>query len=525
MPERDPARRPPLRERLRQRLQIRRQLRLPDRPPPREGLGVRKVVSGAAAGLRRFARRISPRNALAITFWLLVSAAVIGAGGVFLAALFPEAAGISPDEFIRDEAYRVTGVEIDRGHLHIVLPDGHIVPVYRSGRLTGAVLVGAGRYVLEPDAADAEQLALLTGFERIQDNVTAVYVNMEYREFENIRYAAGGRRDDDGEALDRARNLLERRREAQPTVAGAGLAALFREPNQEAVFAQGADLGVLVYRPQRPHEARFLDLGSVTIRFDDGSGQGGPFNLDLTAPISVALFASVLLLLLIMVMALTADVEPVHPADGLRLAEERATWVGALLLVVVEVVIVYLDQIGSLVIDTGWLYGAFAVLALLRPLRAGPRGAVTGLSPRYALRALVTGLLVGVLGFLGASLGLPYGIDPSAAADWPLLLAQGFLLQGLATEVYRRGLLQTTLQAWLGRRPGLLVAPLLVGLLYIVPRMLAQPAAWAPLLVEGLVLVALGETIFAFLFDRTGSTWAGTVARGVLYVAQRLLLY
>lgn len=513
---------------------------VPSPPPPaaedRDPAGQRRLpwlkrprlpewFHALTGSLRRFARRISPRNALAITFWLLVGAVVVGAAGVFLAALFPEAAGISPDEFVRDEAYRVGALEIERGYLQVVFPDGHMVPVYRSGRLAGVVLVGTGRYVLEPEGPDAAQLATVTGFDRIRDNLTAVYVSMEYREFEDLRYAAGGRRDDDALALDRARDLLERRRQAQPSVAGAGLAALFREPNQEAVFAEGVDLGALFYRPQQPHEAHFLDLGMVVVRFGDWAAERGAFGLDLTAPVSVALFASVLLLLLIMVMALTADLEPHHPAEGMRLTFERATWLLALLLAVVEVVSVYLDQVRILPMETGWLYAAFAVLTLLRPLRKGPRNVVAGLSPRYAVRGLVTGLLVGGLGFLGASLGLPHGIDTAAAAGWPVLLAQGFLLQGLATEVYRRGLLQTTLQAWLGRRPGLVAAPLLIGLLYVVPHIAAQPAAWGRLLVEGLVLVALGETIFAFMFDRTGSVWAGAVARGVLYVAQRLLLY
>src|SRR5690606_37398575 len=298
--------------------------------------------------------RIAPRNALAITFWLLIGAVVIGAAGVFLAALFPEAAGIAPDEFVRDEAYRVGGIEIERGYLSVILPDGYLVPVYRSGRLAGAVLVGEGRYVLEPAGTDRQLLSAMTGFEDIQDNLTAVYVSMEYREFEDLRYAGGGRREDAGRALDRARDLLDRRREVQPSVAGAGLAALFREPNQEAVFAAGVGLGAVLYRPDQPHEVHFLDLGTVTVRFGADHSDGGAFDLDLTAPVSVALFGSVLLLLLIMVIALTADLEPHHPAEGLRLVHERATWIGALLLAAVEVGSVYLTGARILPVETTW---------------------------------------------------------------------------------------------------------------------------------------------------------------------------
>lgn len=479
--------------------------------------------------LRRLARAVSPRNALAVTFWLLVGAAVIGAAGVLLAALFPEAAGVAPGEFVGDEAYRVQDLTLKRGYLELVFPDAHLVPVYRGGEVAGAVLVGSGRYVLEPRGADRALLATLTGFETVRDNVTAAYVSMDYRDLENARYSAGGRRDDNGQALERARQLLENRRRIHPSVAGAGMAAFFREPNQDAVFAEGVDLGALLYRPGQPHEAHFVDLGSVTVRFGDAAARGragaGAFQLTLTAPVAMVLFASVLLLLLIMVVVLTADLEPRHPAAGLRLAREPATWLGALLLAAVEVGVVYMDQVRILALEPGWLYAAFALLALLRPLQAGPRPVVTGLSPRYPWRSLVVGLLVGVLGFLGAALRLPQGIDADATAGWPLLLAQGFLLQGFATEVYRRGLLQVTLQAAAGRRVGLALSPVLVGLLYILPRVLAQPAAWPQLLAEGLLLVALGETIFAFLFDRTGAVWAGSVARGLLFAAQRLLVY
>src|SRR5690606_37569412 len=215
-----------------------------------------------------------PRNALAVTFWLLVGAAVIGAAGVLLAALFPEAAGVAPGEFVGDEAYRVQDLTLKRGYLELVFPDAHLVPVYRGGEVAGAVLVGSGRYVLEPRGADRALLATLTGFETVRDNVTADYVSMDYRDLENARYSAGGRRDDNSQALERARQLLENRRRIHPSVAGAGMAALFREPNQDAVFAEGVDLGALLYRPGQPHEAHFVDLGSVTVRFGDAAARG-----------------------------------------------------------------------------------------------------------------------------------------------------------------------------------------------------------------------------------------------------------
>src|SRR5690606_3581392 len=178
--------------------------------------------------LRRLARAVSPRNALAVTFWLLVGAAVIGAAGVLLAALFPEAAGVAPGEFVGDEAYRVQDLTLKRGYLELVFPDAHLVPVYRGGEVAGAVLVGSGRYVLGPRGADRALLATLTGFETVRDNVTAAYVSMDYRDLENARYSAGGRRDDNSQALERARQLLENRRRIHPSVAGAGMAALFR---------------------------------------------------------------------------------------------------------------------------------------------------------------------------------------------------------------------------------------------------------------------------------------------------------
>lgn len=472
----------------------------------------------------RLGGRLTPRNALAVAFWMLVAALFVGAGAVLLAALSPEAVGLSPDEVVLDEAYRVEELSYRQGYLRVDFGQGHLIPVYRGGRVGAAIVVGEGRFVLAPEGEDRAHLAQATGFEEIEASLDAVYIPMSYAEFEDLRYRSGGQPEISRVALDRAREVLERRRQVQPLTGSGALLGLLRRPQAMTVFADGPELGAMVYRAGEPHEVLFMDLGALTIRFDSRSPDPSPLLREGALPVSLTIFGSVLLLLLIMVAVLTADLEVVHPASALRLPAEPATWLAALVFVLAEMAVTYATRVRFLTFEPVALYGLFALIALGRPV-GGPRALLTGLRVQHPGRSAVLGLLVGLLGFFGASLGVPYGVDPQGTAQLLRLLTEALLLQGLATEVYRRGLLQTTLQALAGRRAGLIASVALVGIVHAAPRIAAAPAAWPTALTEGLLLVPMSEALFAFLYHRTGSVAAGSLARGVLHLCQRLLLF
>lgn len=467
------------------------------------------------------------RNTLALVFWLLAATVVAGVGSVaaFLAAPAPAPGTLRPGA-----VYAAAGLALELPGLRVDAGPGLWVTV-QHGDVPAAVLVLAeGTYRFAPEGREARRLEAETGLGAIEDGFTALLLAAREDELEALRQRTGATPAASPEAVARAQEqaatfLQEHAALLRDLPLGVGPGGALR-PSTRWLLLVGRDYGRarITYGQQVTLQFPDLDRRMLAFRNPEAAPEASPLFPRPPRPALVLVFLSTAVILLVLVFVLTADLErPARPRAGPPATHWEARLAGAL--VALEALLAYAGQAlaARTAFDPALAYAVLAGLVLTRPAPPRYRFSGVGLSLHRLGRALCVGAVIGGLGYFAANLALPAGLRESRPEAVALQVLRAVLLAGLAVEVYRRGLVQTALERRLGRRAGLLAASFLFGAVYALPRLAADPSAWADWLLYGLLVVPLTEVVFGYMYDRTGTVVAGATARGVLELLGRLL--
>ncbi|MEX2355499.1 MAG: CPBP family intramembrane glutamic endopeptidase [Thermaerobacterales bacterium] len=475
--------------------------------------------------------RSTSRNPLATAFWLLLIGGLVG---IVLVSVFLTRPGVIPPpaaETIRDEVYQFSSLDLRYPHMTVRFGDGYMMPVWRGEQLAGLVVLGSGVYRFAPEGSLALDVRRQTGHHAIEDTVSALYVNMDYREFEEIRFSVEGRSIRSASLAAQGKDFLTRsRREVRGATPFNVTQPLRFSEAATIIQMEGHTFGQVEVIAGSEVQFNFVDLDTslqVPNPEAPATGSNSPLWEGSALPTVLAVFISVILLLIILIKVMTADLAVLAPQIQADPGTRRGDLLLAFILVAIEGAFVITgDRLQPLAGPPIALYSVFAFVILIRPTGTPHPFRDVGLGPINLLRSLILALLIGGLGFVSVTLALPTSLVDLESLEMIWQGVQAFVGIGLMTELYRRGFLQTLLQRRLGRRTGIVVTALVVSGLFLGPRlMVLDRHVWPGLLLQGLLVLPATEFMFGYLYARTGNIYGGALARGLLEFLPRVLRF
>lgn len=452
-------------------------------------------------------------NPAAFIAKLVAIALILGFLGLALFFYSPRSIGLVQTEYLANEAYAFQSFEFRAAYLGLTFELGQLVPVLRNGEVSGAVILGPGRFVLEYPAS-------------LQGQISSAYLPLTYGTLQQFRDQFSLQDVDTAAPLEMAQATLDLRDDFGTTIKLFGVARQLESNNlTQSVFVFGPNGFRLRYAEGEQVVAQVaVDGQERTFAAANTGDQVSPFLLALATstvtPLAMAIFVAISLLIGALIIIATIDLPPHYPLPASQLG---LRW--SLGLILVTAGISYLTgylHLPSVFQTLLTLIMGGGTLVLQRRYREELRWSWTGWTLK---RSLVLAVVVGTLMVITGALSFPSALRSSSAAQFITLLLHSLLIYGLAREVFWRGLVQNILMRSLGVWPGLLLASWLQGIITSVPRLATDTYSWGTLLWEGLVTIPVTALILGILYNRTRSLAGNAVASGWAYFLSRILRF
>ncbi|MDP2873656.1 MAG: CPBP family intramembrane metalloprotease [Bacillota bacterium] len=469
----------------------------------------------------------------------------LGAGGVILALVNPSQTGVLGQEYAATQTFAFGQLTLTTEYLTLDIQAGVLVPAMSHGEVSGVLVFGLGwaDLVLPPDLAD--ELARTLGALEFKEDFEAMYIPASYQTLERLKRLCGATLVDEPEYVRIAQDILDAH------IQDPGLLRAFRRP--PAAAPPGSPNAVRVYsvtygRVDYLEGPRILlDLSQPVPRklsFPHPGGTGPAFPRLYAEPVplvTVILYGVLGALLWLLIFALTLHLR--EPAWVTRAARTRGglplgsnllpdvPYLGAVPAAALLLVPALARPAGVALFGKAYPLYAFDVaaaasLAVWAWRRRVPAEHL-GLTRRGLPLSLFGGLLVGFYIVVAASVGYPSGVRPLPGWAYALAAARSLLLVAPSRELLLRGVVQTSLERYLGRGWAVVVPSVVTGLSYLAAATLAYGPSGqvGPLLLESLLVVPVSSILAGYLYLRTRNLAAPALATGVADLLPRVLSF
>jgi len=471
-------------------------------------------------------------NPIPPVFVFFVVALVVGGALVAYLWLNPDVAGFPRTEKLGQHMYRFANLQLERPHLYVEFTNGWLVPLHRSGEVSGALIIGSGSYLVEPSPGAREKLLKETGHEEIHDTLRAVYVPSDFKTFEDMVYRARAVEQTSGFIRERALDYLEAIQKTPTTVEAYGIRRdWYTNPNVVQLF--GRTYGRVSYAAAESVTLSFLDIQGLELSLGEAHDDVSMTRLSSLlslAPRYILVYLALTILCVFLVFVLTLDLVPnQHMQVVSQLASHwssRALGFLALAGLALELLATtVLNQPGlSSIAPAVWRVGAVTLVCIYL-WRLGVPRPLFGLTVEHLGRAIMVGVLLGVLAFTCGILALPTGIKALAPAELARQTAWNLAIVGYAGEVFRRGLIQAHAELLLGTRWGLISTSLAFALVYLGAEWFVGRQLSTAALLQGGLVIPCTNFLLGYIFQRTGTVHAGAITAGLIGFLPQVVIF
>lgn len=451
---------------------------------------------------------------------IVAAAMAITLIGVALFLFAPGNVGLLPRDYIdRSEAYAVTNLQISGAYINITVPSGVLVPTFRSGKVSGCVVLGKGQFVIDFPASYASILSTELNATRIEDTITAAFVPGNYNTVEFLKASAGATPLPDSDVSEAEVFLTQRSSILKPVhFLGSG-DFYFADQAASSFLMAGDSLGHVRYAEGNqlmigiPSLKCSLTMPNVENRispfFPVFAGRAMAVS---TIVMSLAMVVLILALTWVATFDLTRLAPPLIPAQ-LRAGEGRVL-AGITAALILRAMLVRRFGLGDWFETAFWVAGFIAVALILRWRRH--HFSTLALDDHNLTRSLAAAALVGPLTVVAGSLSFPSGPLGLPGREIALRFVTSFIVTGCLREIVLRGYLQGTLSRFIGPRRAIFGTAFGLGLIQIVGNLLAGVHFSTVFFVEALLVIPVNSIILGYLYHRTSNLAGNMLAAGII---------
>lgn len=474
----------------------------------------------------------SPRPAAnpAVYFFRLL-AGVLAITIACLAVFFvsPASIGLLPEEYLdASEAYSVTALQVQGAYISLDFPTATLIPTYRGGQVSGCVVLGKGKLVLDFPAPYEKALTAEFGTTRIEDTITATYIPASYSGVEFLKDSSHAQ-PISGYNLEAASIFLAQRAGTLKPVRFLGSSKFYFADQASSSFVIAGDsIGHVLYA-EGSQVALTIPSINRSLRMPNLENKFSPFLTVFAgramAPSTLFLSLAMVLLILALTFVTTLDLTklalPLIPRQRRR--TEFAVLAGMMALYVAHIGLMRRFGLGDWaeVVSLAVIGVALAYILHWRRHHVS----TLGLDAHNLGRSLMTAAIVGPLTVSAGALSFPSGPRSLTPLEFTVTFLFSFVVVGLLRETFLRGYLQGTLSRLLGPRRAIVATSLITGLLQLLGNLAAGVKPGMVFWLEALLVVPVNALLLGYLYYRTSNLSGNVLAAALMDFLPKVLKY
>ncbi|MGE5559883.1 MAG: lysostaphin resistance A-like protein [Chloroflexota bacterium] len=463
--------------------------------------------------------------------FLRLLAAVLALTAICVTLFFvsPGSIGLLPEDYLeKNEAYSFTSLTVQGAYIRLEMPMGTLVPTYRGGKVSGCVVLGKGRVILDFPAPYEQVLRSELGVTRIEDTISAAFIPASYSGVEFLKDSAHAQPIPDFNPEDAAVFLAQRAGALRPVRFLGASKFNFADQAAASFVVAGETLGHIRYAEGQQVDLTIPSINR-SVRMPNLENKYSPFLTVFagramamsTLFMSLAMVAMILALTFVTTLDLTRLAPPVIPHSRKR--AEIAVLAGMLALVLGKIALTRRFGLGD------WAEAAFMVLIgilLVYVLRWRLHHLSTfGLDAHNLTRSLLTAALVGPLTASAGALSFPSGPRSLTPLELTVTFLFSFGVVGFLRETFLRGYVQGTLSRLIGPRRAIIATSLIMGTLQLLGNLAAGVRPSMVFWLEALLVVPVNAAILGYLYYRTSNLSGNILAAGLMDFLPKVLKY
>lgn len=443
--------------------------------------------------------------------------------------LDPGSIGLLPEDYLeKNEAYSFTALQVRGAYITLDFPMGTLVPTYRSGKVSGCIVLGKGKVTLDFPDAYAQILRREFGTTRIEDTVTAAFIPASYSTVEFLKESSHAQPISDFNS-EEAEIFLAQRAGALKPVRFLGAAKFYFADQTSASFVvAGESVGHIRYA-EGQQIALAIPSINRSVTMPNIENKVSPFLTVFagramaisTLFMSLSMVALILALTWVTTLDLTRLAPPLIPRHHRR--AEIAILSGLLAALALKIALARRLGLGD------WFEAVFLALAFVavNSLLRWRRHHIStlGLDSHNLSRSLLTAALIAPLTVSAGSLSFPTGPQAMAPGEFALTFLFSFGVVGFLRETFLRGYVQGTLARLLGPRRAIVATAAIMGLLQLIGNLVAGVRPGMIFWLEALLVVPVNAAILGYLYHRTSNLSGNILAAGLMDFLPKVLKY
>lgn len=460
---------------------------------------------------------------------IVAAALVVTIVGIVLFLFSPSSLGLLPRDYVeRTEAYAVTGLQVNGAYISVTVPSGVLVPTFRSGKVSGCVVIGAGDFVLDFPSSYERVLRDQLGATRIQDSLSAVFLPGTYTTVEFLKDSAGAQPLSDYDVAAAEAFLAKRSGVLKPVRFLGASEFYFADQSASAFLIAGDTLGEVRYGEG---QQLVISIPSVdrSVTMPNLENRVSPFlpvfaGRTMAFPTIIMSFAMVALigaLTWVTTFDLTRLAPPLIPAGRRR--QELQILAGVALAMILRAALIRRFGLGDWFETAFWVVGFVAVVFILRSRRH--HFSTLALDEHNLVRSLIAALIIGPLTVVAGSLSFPTGPVVLPFSELAIRFLTSFVVVGALRETFLRGYLQGTLSRFFGPRRAIVFTAFGLGLIQVIGNLLAGVPISLVFFVEALLVIPVNSLILGWLYHRTSNLSGNILAAALIDFLPKVLKF